>query len=50
MDQIVAKELEIKGSHGIQAYKYEEIFSFISKNNIDLGQMVSKTVQFERRH
>jgi alcohol dehydrogenase len=47
MPMVVAKELEILGSHGMQAYKYPEMFKFISRTGINLGNMVTKTISLE---
>jgi len=47
MDQVIAKELEIRGSHGMQAHKYPEMFELIRKENIDLKQLIGKTINLE---
>ncbi len=47
MDQVIAKELEIFGSHGMQAHKYPEMFELIRKKNIDLNQLIGKTINLE---
>ena len=44
MDKVIAHELEILGSHGMQAAKYEEMFDLIRQEKIDLKQMIGRTV------
>lgn len=44
MGTVIAKELEILGSHGMQAHAYNEMFQFIEKNNIDLSALISDTI------
>ncbi|WP_276392140.1 zinc-dependent alcohol dehydrogenase family protein [Eudoraea chungangensis] len=44
MNTVIAKELEILGSHGMQAHAYNEMFQFIEKNNIDLSALISDTI------
>jgi alcohol dehydrogenase len=47
MDQVVANELEILGSHGMQAFKYPEVFELISSGKIDLKKFIKKTISLE---
>ncbi|WP_299162362.1 zinc-dependent alcohol dehydrogenase family protein [uncultured Eudoraea sp.] len=47
MANIVANELEILGSHGMQAHKYPEMFNFIDKAGINLGNMITKTISLQ---
>ena len=44
MADIIAKELEIVGSHGMQATKYKEMFELIAASEIDLEKMVTRTI------
>ena len=44
MDQVVANELEILGSHGIQAFKYPEVFDLISKGRLDLKAFINRKI------
>jgi len=46
--QIVANELEILGSHGIQAHRYPAILKMISDGLIQPGKLVSRTVSLEQ--
>lgn len=45
MDQVVANELEILGSHGMQAFKYPEVFDLISKGRLDLKAFISRKIK-----
>jgi alcohol dehydrogenase len=47
MPLVVANELEILGSHGMQAQKYGEMFDFIKAAGINLGKMITKTISLE---
>ena len=47
MEKVLAHELEIIGSHGIQAFKYAEMFSFIRQNEISLESYISDRVDLE---
>lgn len=47
MSLLIANELEIIGSHGMQAHKYPEMFRLISEKEIDLKKMISQTVSLE---
>ena len=46
-DRIVAKELELHGSHGMQAYNYQALFALISQGSIDPAQLISHTITLE---
>lgn len=48
MGLVIAKELEILGSHGMQAHKYDEMFALIESANINLEQMITQTVSLEQ--
>ena len=48
MDQVIAHELEIYGSHGMQAYKYPEMLSMIYSGKLDPQSMIEKTVSLEK--
>ncbi len=47
MDLIVAHELEIKGSHGMQAHRYDEIFSLLDKKDIHLKSLIGDVVNLQ---
>lgn len=42
MNRIIAYELEIKGSHGMQAYRYDEMIKLIIAGKLDPKSLVSK--------
>ena len=44
---VIAHELEILGSHGIQASKYEELFHLIRNNGMQLETMITKRINLE---
>ncbi len=44
MDKVIAHELEIFGSHGMQASKYPEMFHLIQEKGIDLNKMIGNTI------
>jgi len=44
MDKVVANELEIIGSHGMQAFRYTEMFEMIRTNKLKPQQLVGKTI------
>ena len=48
MDKVVANELEIYGSHGIQAYRYSAIFDMIAQKKMNLARLISQTVALEK--
>ncbi len=43
-DALIAHELEIIGSHGIQAHKYQEIFSLIEDSGLDPKMLVTDRI------
>ncbi len=47
MDMVIANELEILGSHGMQAYKYPEIFEMIRSGKLTPQRLMEKTVSLE---
>lgn len=47
LDKVIARELEIYGSHGIQAYKYPQLFEFIMSGKVDPSKMIGKTITLE---
>ncbi|NNF83168.1 MAG: zinc-binding dehydrogenase, partial [Flavobacteriaceae bacterium] len=47
IDRILAHELEIKGSHGMQAFRYEAVFEMMESGLIDPERLVTKTVNLE---
>ncbi|MCP4570856.1 MAG: zinc-dependent alcohol dehydrogenase family protein [bacterium] len=47
MDQVVAKELEIAGSHGIQAHRYPEMLAMIQSGRLRPERLIGRTVGLE---
>lgn len=47
MDLVIAKELEILGSHGMQAYKYAEMLEMISSGKLAPQKLIGKTISLE---
>lgn len=40
MAREIANELEIKGSHGLQAYKYQDMIATIEKGLLNLKKLI----------
>lgn len=47
MDKVVAHELEIIGSHGMQAFRYDAVFEMIKSGKVQPQQMLGKTISLE---
>ncbi len=47
MDKVLANELEILGSHGIQAYKYELLLKMIETGKLRPDKLIGKTISLE---
>ena len=47
MDRILANELEIIGSHGMQAFKYPEIFKMIDQGKLSPEKLIDRTINLE---
>ncbi len=47
MDKVVAWELEILGSHGMQAYRYDALFEMIKAGKLHPEKLVSKHIHLE---
>ena len=47
MDKVIAYELELYGSHGMQAFKYPEMLTMISSGKLRPQQMISNTISLE---
>jgi alcohol dehydrogenase len=48
MASVIAKELEIYGSHGIQPFEYSRIFEMIARDKLNPQVLVSDTVTLEQ--
>jgi alcohol dehydrogenase len=47
IDKIIARELEIIGSHGMQAYRYPEMLEMILNGKLEPQKLIGKTVTLE---
>jgi len=47
MDQVVANELEIVGSHGMQAHKYGDVLDMIKSGKLAPEKLLEKTISLE---
>ena len=47
MDLVLAGELEIIGSHGMQAYKYAEMLEMIGQGKLKPEKLIGKTISLE---
>ena len=47
MDKVIAKELEIRGSHGMQAYRYDRMLTMILAGQLDPDKLIGKRVSLE---
>lgn len=47
MNQVIAKELEILGSHGLAAAGYEGVFELINSGRMDLRKLVGKRIRLD---
>lgn len=47
MDKVIADELEILGSHGIQAYEYDRLLKMIEKGKLHPEKLIDRTISLE---
>lgn len=47
MDIVLANELEIIGSHGMQAYKFTEMFEMIKSGKLQPEKLIGKTISLD---
>jgi alcohol dehydrogenase len=47
MDKVVAHELEILGSHGMQAFRYTDMFEMIKSGKLKPELLVGKTISLD---
>ncbi len=48
MSRVIANELEILGSHGMQAHRYGTLFAMMKPGKLDPGRLVGRTVSLEQ--
>lgn len=44
MDRVIANELEVVGSHGMQAHKYPEMLTLIQEGKLQPEKLVHRTI------
>ena len=47
MDQVISKELEIIGSHGMQAFRYAAVFEMIRSGKLHPEKLIGKTISLK---
>ena len=47
MDRVIAWELEMVGSHGLQAWEYDRMLRMVASGLVDLDSLVTRTVTLE---
>ena len=47
MDRVLSDELEIIGSHGMQAFKYPLMLDMIKKGDLQPGKLIEKTISLQ---
>jgi len=48
MDAVIAGELEILGSHGMQAHHYDRMLDMIARGSLDPGALIAGTIDLAR--
>ncbi len=48
MEQVISRELQIFGSHGMQAYKYKDILDMILSGKLNPKLLIGKTISLEQ--
>ena len=44
IDKVIGRELEILGSHGMQAHRYPEMLDLIKRGKLQPSQLIGKTI------
>ena len=47
MEYVIGRELEIVGSHGLQAHRYGDMLAMISTGRLEPQRLIGKTVPLE---
>jgi len=47
MDKVIANELEILGSHGMQAYRYDQMLDMIVAGKLSPEKLIGDTINLE---
>ena len=48
MERVIAYELDLRGSHGMQASRYPEMLSLVEKGTLQPERLVTRTVKLEQ--
>jgi len=48
MSRIIGNELEIYGSHGMQAYRYDAMLAMIQSGKLAPEKLIGKTISLEQ--
>ena len=48
MDKIIGRELEIIGSHGMQAHRYPEMLEMIRTKRLEPARLIAKCISLEQ--
>jgi len=48
MDRVLANELEILGSHGMQAYRYDAMFAMMQSGKLTPEKLIGRTITLEQ--
>ncbi len=48
MSKVIAHELEILGSHGMQAHRYDALFAMIEAGKLPLEKLIGRTITLEQ--
>jgi alcohol dehydrogenase len=48
MDKVIAHELEILGSHGMQAHRYEAMFAMMQSGKLEPEKLIGRTISLEQ--
>jgi alcohol dehydrogenase len=47
MDKVIARELEIRGSHGMQAFRYDRMIEMILSGSLEPDKLIGKTISLK---
>jgi alcohol dehydrogenase len=48
MSKVIAHELEILGSHGMQAHRYDAMFAMMAAGKLAPEQLIGRTINLEQ--
>jgi alcohol dehydrogenase len=48
MSKVIAHELEILGSHGMQAHRYDALFALIEAGKLSPEKLIGRTITLEQ--